>query len=188
MAYKYTYDELMAVSPECVVLMKKEYMYAAHYDAAKVLSYLMEYKLIVNREKKVTCAGPDKEKIIAVLSAHHVDYLVSEFGEITAKQSFVDNGFSKYLGVAKDLPIQEGPPVVTKPGTINKALIIPDGEKKETSVPEWLRPGLAVQNRAFGVGIVESVENKRIQVSFPEVGLKTFVWPNAFERGFLETI
>ena len=185
---KLTYDELTAVSPEFVVLMKKEYMYVAYYNCAKILSYIMDYKLFENKDRKLTSAGPDKEKIIAALSTHHVNFLISEFGEITERRSFEDNNFGKYLELGKDLTVQGHVSVMRNDAGPGRALITPGVKKEDPPVPDWLQSGLLVQNRRFGIGIVDTVENKRIKVQFPEVGEKTFVWPGAFDQSFLECV
>lgn len=101
----FTYKELYALFPEDVILMTKDYMYQAKDNGAKVLSYLMEYKLMRRKDGTYTCAGPDKDKIKSVLEAHHVNYLISEYGEITARKSFADNGFAKWLALAEDTPV-----------------------------------------------------------------------------------
>ena len=77
---KLTYDELYCLYHNYVVLMLKTFMYTAYDDSARILSYLMDYKLCDTLDG-LYCAGPDKEKISSVLSAHHVNHIISEFGE-----------------------------------------------------------------------------------------------------------
>ena len=102
---KYTYKQLYALFPEYIILMTDHFMYQAKDNGAKVMSYLLEYKLMRKKDGTFICAGPDKEKIASVFKAHHVNYLISEFGEITAKVSFADNCFQKFLSLAQDTPL-----------------------------------------------------------------------------------
>lgn len=72
--------------------MLKQFMFYAYDDSAKILSWLMGYKLYDSNHGPAA-AGPDKEKIIAALSTNHINFIVSEFGEITAKKTFKDNKY-----------------------------------------------------------------------------------------------
>ncbi len=48
-----------------------------------------------------------------------------------------------------------------------------------------IKPGAYVRHRLFGVGRIESIEERRIVVSFPG-GKKVFEFPTAFKMGFLK--
>ena len=179
-----TYETLYKTYPDYVVLMTRKFMYEAKHNCARVLSYLMGYKLTQDKEGTILCAGPDKDKIVAVLKAHHVNYLISEIGKITEESEYTDNGFKKYLALGQKIPVEPMPPVTRTDYGPGKAMVSPTPEK-EKPVPEWLQDGLAVQHKTFGVGIVEAVVDKKIRVNFPDVGQKTFVWPEAFDKQFL---
>ncbi len=99
---KLTYDELYCLYHNYVVLMLKTFMYTAYDDSARILSYLMDYKLCDTLDG-LYCAGPDKEKISSVLSSHHVNHIISEYGEITKMSSYEDNRYEMYLGLGKNI-------------------------------------------------------------------------------------
>lgn len=185
MKHGLTYKQLYSLHPDTVVLMTKYYMFEAKDNGARVLSYLMGYKLMQEKDGTLTCAGPDKEKILAVLTAHHVNYLVSEFGEITAKAVYEDNGFSRYFSLTKELPIDSMISVSRNDAGPGKALASPAVKAEADPIPEWLIPGLPVRSKAFGSGVVAAVSDGRITVCFSENVKKVFVWPDAFDKGFL---
>lgn len=190
MQHGLTYKQLCLLNPDAVVLMTKLFMYEAKNNSARILSYLLGYKLMQNKDGTVICAGPDKDKIVAVLQAHHVNYLISEFGEITANETYKDNGFGKYLSIAQDLPVEPVVPVTKNDKGPGKALVSPETlvSPEKVSMPDWLRPGASVYSRAFGKGIIVAVTEERLTVNFPEAGEKKFVWPDAFNNGYLTKI
>ena len=187
MKHGLTYKQLYSLHPDTVVLMTKYYMFEAKDNGARVLSYLMGYKLMEDKDGTLSCAGPDKDKILSVLQAHHVNYIDSEFGELTSKASFDDNGFSKYLTLTKELPIDSMISVTRTNAGPGKALVTPGGKAEAVPIPEWLIPGLPVRSKAFGSGVVVAVADGRITVCFSEDVTKVFVWPEAFDKGFLTT-
>ena len=171
--------------PNYVVLMTHRFMYEARDNCARVLSYLMNYKLVESQDGTLTSAGPDKDKIVACLKAHHINYLISEYGEVTSRVAYEDNGYGKYLAVAEKLSPAMLPPVTKTDAGPGKALITPGAKKEEAPIPEWLKPGLKVGSKAFGYGTVDALDKMKIIISFPDVGKKTFIWPDAFDMGFL---
>ena len=185
MKHGMTYKQLYSLYPDTVVLMSKQYMYEAKDNGARVLGYLMGYKLTQDKEGSVCCAGPDKEKILSVLQSHHINYLVSEFGELTAKASYDDNGFIKYFSLAQNLSVEPLAPVSKKDAGPGKALIVPIKKPGKAAVPDWLKTGLSVFSKVYGSGEIVAVADGRITICFPEVGNKVFVWPDAFDGGFL---
>ena len=187
MKHGLTYKQLYSLHPDTVVLMTKYYMFEAKDNGARVLSYLMGYKLMEDKDGTLSCAGPDKDKILSVLQAHHVNYIVSEFGELTEKAVYEDNGFSRYLTLTKELPIDSMISVTRTNAGPGKALVTPVGEAEAVPIPEWLIPGLPVRSKAFGSGVVVAVADGRITVCFSEDVKKVFVWPEAFDKGFLTT-
>ena len=54
----------------------------------------------------------------------------------------------------------------------------------DTERPEWLKAGCPVFHKVFGQGTISSVNNNHFDVSF-EDETKTFVYPKAFDSGFL---
>ena len=187
MKHGLTYKQLYSLHPDTVVLMTKYYMFEAKDNGARVLSYLMGYKLTQDKDGSLSCAGPDKDKILGVLQAHHVNYIVSEFGELTSRASYEDNGFSKYLSLTQNLPVESMVSVTRNDSGPGKALISPGVKPEAEPVPDWLIPGLAVWSKAYGAGTVVAVADGRITVLFPENENKVFVWPDAFDKGFLST-
>ena len=181
-----TYKQLYALFPDYVVLMTNRYMYEAKDRCARVLSYLMDYKLTQNKDGTIICAGPDKDKMMAVLRAHHVNYIVSEFGKITVKESFSDNGFEKYKELSAQLPVQTVSSVTKNDSEPGKALIIPPLKTKNTVIPEWLKIGAQVQHKKFGIGNVTSIVEKTVTVQFSgDAGMKNFILPDAIENHYI---
>jgi len=179
-----TYDELYWTYKGWVVLILKQYMYKAYDESARVLSFITDYKLYESKNG-ITAAGPDKEKIMKLLSAHHVNYVISEYGEITEMRSFEDNRFYHYLTPSQNIPVE--------------AFNVADNEEEEKTVfqsavpqiivpPEWLKPGLVVSHKKYGVGVVCSISagsSVSFSVQFSNDGEKIFLFPDAFDKGFL---
>lgn len=182
----YTYKQLYAMFPDYVVLMTNRYMYEAKDRCARVLSYLMEYKLTQNKDGTLICAGPDKDKMIAVLRAHHINYVVSEFGKVTAKESYFDNEFDKYKALSANLPVQTMQPVTRNDSGPGKALVEPEIKREAAIDAAWLKDGVEVYHNKYGVGTVTSVVGHNLVVFFPtEDAEKKFVLPEALEKGYI---
>ncbi len=182
-----TYDELYFKYKGWVVLILKQFMYKAYDESARVLSSIMEYKLYESRDG-ICSAGPDKDKIMKMLSAFHVNYVIAEYGEITDMRSFPDNRFSKVLASSWNIPVTV-PDYDDDPPVDNPPVVAPPVPKRPT-VPEWLMPGLEVTHKIFGKGNVNSVnagEFIAFSVLFSDEKEKKFVYPDAFEKGFLRT-
>lgn len=186
-----SYNELYWKYKNCVVLILKQFMYKGYDESARVLSYLLEYKLYESNDG-IACAGPDKEKIMNVLSAHHVNYIISEFGEITEEQSFEDNRFGIYLLASNDIVIEPYIPSDTKNSKKHPQGHSPappqPGPSEEIEMPEWLAPGLVVTHKIFGEGTIKIVGNSSFSVEFRNEGEKKFTYPFAFEKGFLRRV
>lgn len=177
-----TYNELYFLYHEYVVLMLKTYMYTAYDDSARVLSYLMEYKLVDGNDG-LYCAGPDKEKISKVLSAHHVNHVISEKGEITKIARFDDNHYETYLELGR------GSSTAVVPSTANKSSAAPAPIKEPhmpppVVIPDWVSVGSHVMHKTFGRGFITSVTDKRFSISFDSGEIKTFVIPDSL--GFFQ--
>ncbi len=179
-----TYDELYFMYRGWVVLILKQFMYKGYDESARVLSSIMEYKLYESRDG-LTSAGPDKDKIMRYLSANHINYVIAEFGEITEIHSFPDNRFYQYLAAARDIPVER---VVPENIVEEEDNTVPEQTVPERPVPpEWLKPGLQVRHKAFGVGSVCSISigtYLSFSVRFREEE-KKFLYPDAFEKGHL---
>ena len=173
-----TYNELYFLYHEYVVLMLKTYMYTAYDDSARVLSYLMDYKLVDGHDG-LYCAGPDKEKISKVLSDHHVNHVISEYGKITKIACFDDNHYETYFELGK------GSSAVVMPSTANKATAGPTPIKETyvqppVIIPDWLYVGCRIIHKILGCGVITSVADKRFSASFDSGETKTFVNPDSF--------
>ncbi len=87
-------------------------------------------------------------------------------------------------------PVKNESPSENKeePAKINTNEIHPN--KGQNMIPpsggfQRIKPGAYVRHRLFGVGRIESIEGRRIVVSFPG-GKKVFEFPTAFKMGFLK--
>ena len=154
-----------------------------------MLSYLLEYKLYESNDG-IASAGPDKEKIMNVLSAHHVNYIISEFGEITEEKSFEDNRFRIYLESSKDLVIEPQEPLAMKgPYKEPQGHSSPPPQSSipmKVELPEWLVTGLVVLHKTYGEGTIMSFDDSSFSIEFVNGGEKKFKYPHAFENGFLK--
>ena len=182
-----TYKELYSMFPDYVILMTRLYMYESKDRCAKVLSYLMDYKITQRKDGTLICAGPNKQKMVDVLKAHHINYLISEFGEITMKESFEDNGFKTYLRLSEQKNNQIMNQVQSDDNCSDKASIMSDLKKKIVLIPDWLQVGEKVYHDKYGVGVVISNTDERIHVQFPDVDPKIFVLKDVINVGFLKT-
>ena len=179
-----TYDELSWKYKGWVVLILKQFMYKAYDESARVLSFITDYKLYESTNG-IAAAGPDKEKIMKLLSAHHVNYVISEYGEITEMRSFEDNRFYKYLTPSMSIPVESSNVEEIED---DEKTSPPPPESKKIVPPGWLKPGLAVSHKKFGPGVVCSISvgsSVSFSVQFPNEGEKKFLFPDAFDRGFL---
>lgn len=186
MAYKRTsYDELYWQYKGYVVLMLRKYMYIGYDESAKVLSYLLEYKLY-ETDKGIAAAGPDKDKIMRVLASHHVNYVISEFGFVEEIRSFEDNCFYKYLALASGKK-------EINPETDSVPVRIDDESEQdlqpevpiEPESPEWFKKGCRVSHLRYGDGEIINIDNKIFTVLFEDKQEKKFIFPDAFDKGFL---
>ena len=174
---KLTYDELYFLYRNYVVLMLKTFMYTAYDDSARILSYLMDYKLCDTLDG-LYCAGPNKEKISSVLSAHHVNHIISEFGEITKMSTYEDNRYDMYLGLGKNIePGVAKPAENTVPTANNKVKQSP--EPVVFTAPEWFCVGERVIHKTFGRGMIQSITDKRFSVRFDSGENKDFIIPDS---------
>lgn len=155
-----TYDELYWTYQETVVLMLKQYMYVAYDDSAKVLSFVMDYKLYESNEGLTAC-GPDIDKIIGVLKHHHIDYVVSEFGEITYFERFQNNNFEKYRKLGDTIPVSP----TEDDGTIHV--------------------GARVEHIKFGIGVITELTEDLVTVKFVGNDKRSFGYPAAFDNNKL---
>ena len=185
MAYKRTsYDELYWQYKGYVVLMLRKFMYIGYDESARVLSYLLEYKLFES-DKGIAAAGPDKDKIMRVLTAHHVNYVISEFGFVQEIRSFEDNCFYKYLALAsgkkENQPETDSVPVWKddEPGQNDET----DGIQLER--PQWFKNGCRVTHNTYGSGEITKIGSDTFTVCFESEQEKNLIFPDAFENGFL---
>lgn len=181
-----TYDELYWMYKGWVVLIHKQFMYKAYDDSARVLSFITDYKLYDSPDG-VSAAGPDKDKIMRLLSAHHVNYVISEYGEITEMRSFPDNRFYQYLPASQSIAVE----VSCHEDVKDERVVEPPPLKATVVVPEWLKPGFPVFHKIYGNGLISSISEGQF-VSFTAIFAgneeKKFLFPDAFEKGFLERI
>ena len=180
-----TYDELYWMYKGWVVLILKQFMYKAYDDSARVLSFITDYKLY-DSSNGISAAGPDKDKIMKLLSAHHVNYVISEYGEITEMRSFPDNRFYQYLPASRDIPVEMSCHEEVRDETKDEPapIVIP-------VAPDWLKPGFPVLHKKYGNGIVSSLSKGQFisfTVLFSDDEEKKFLFPDAFDKGYLETI
>ena len=179
-----TYDELYWKYKGWVVLILKQFMYKAYDESARVLSFITDYKLYESIHG-IAAAGPDKEKIMKLLSAHHVNYVISEYGEITEMRSFDDNRFYQYLTPSLSIPVESSN---VEENEDDEKTSSPPPESKKIVPPEWLKPSLVVTHKKFGTGVVSSIsvgQSVSFSVQFPDEGEKKFLFPDAFDKGFL---
>ena len=144
-----TYNELYSEYKGHVVLIRKQYMYVAYNESARVLSYLLDYKLYETNEGLTAC-GPDKDKIIYFMNKYHVNYVISEFGKITDYQSFSDNTFYDCLNCSSDF-IKEHTEIAHEPVPVKT-------QESIMAVPSWLTEGLIVSHKSFGLGKVKTIK------------------------------
>ena len=181
-----TYDELYWTYKGWVVLILKQFMYKAYDESARVLSFITDYKLYESKNG-ISAAGPDKEKIMKLLSAHHVNYVISEYGEITEMRSFPDNRFYQYLTTAQSIPVEASQIIED---TDDEKTVEQPAPKTEPAPPEWLKPGFLVRHKKYGNGAISSISVAKFisfTVVFPDIGEKKFLYPDSFEKGHLET-
>ena len=174
---KLTYDELYSLYRNYVVLMLKTFMYTAYDDSARILSYLMDYKLCDTLDG-LYCAGPDKEKISSVLSAHHVNHIISEFGEITKMSTYEDNRYEMYLGLDKNIEPRVAKPAENTIPTVDTT-VKPSTEPVVFTAPEWLCVGKRVIHKAFGRGVILTVTGKKFTIQFDSGENKGFIVPDS---------
>jgi len=185
------YDDLYWKYKGCVVLMLKKYMYVAYDESARVLNYLLEYKLFESFNGLTAC-GPDKDKIKRILSAHHVNFVISELGKISESNSFEDNCFYKYLALAnKKTDAKDVNPIVIQPHEATLSTqIAPTNQSITLNIPDWLTEGVFVSHKEYGSGIVKQIKinstNIVIIVVFGNLPQKCFLYPDAFAKGILE--
>lgn len=74
---------------------------------------------------------------------------------------------------------EKAKPVVSSP-----AYTTPKEVKPETVLVP-LKKGELIKHKSFGEGVVKSSDGKYVKIEFKNVGEKTFVNPDAFEKGFL---
>lgn len=165
-----TYNEAYFSHPSFVVLIYKEYMFHAYDDSARVLSHILEYKLYYREEhgeRKLTACGPDKEKIMRVLNAHNVNYLILEYGEITEERHFSENRFEHYLSEVKGLPIEEMVShAITHHAAPAQSKVFAQPQHP-TSVPDWIKVGVKVYHNIYGKGeILKIFPAGSVQVKF----------------------
>lgn len=178
-----TYDELYRRYPGYVVLILKQFMYKGYDESARVLSFIMGYKLYESR-LGIAAAGPDKEKIMRYLADYHVNYVISEYGEKTEIRSFEDNRFSRYLSYSQNLPISEEPQEDAPEPVPAKA----PSKPARIPCPVWLAPGLRVVHKQYRAGTVSTVNDgdfTSFTVSFDSSEVKKFSFPQAFAQRFL---
>ena len=180
-----TYDELYFLYRDHVVLMLKQYMFYAYDDSARVLSTLLGYKLYESASGPAA-AGPDKEKIMQVLEENQVNYVISEFGKITEQRSFKNNNYSRILESAKSNRVF--PPEMNKPLKATTVTAITTKEPEPVIIPGWFIIGLKVKHDTFGEGEITSIKEKVFTVLFSGGAEKRFVFPSAFDGGFLSRI
>ena len=185
-----TYDELYWQYRGYVVLILKQFMYKGYDESARVLSFILGYKLYESHDG-LAAAGPDKDKIMRYLKAYNVNYVILEYGKISEICSFPDNQFNRYLSMAQCLPVSDydydNEYELDKPEKEQKS--ISDQEQSRViCCPAWLVPGLAVAHKYFGVGEVKTVDEDQFvlfTVSFGKKGDRRFQFPEAFAKGYL---
>ena len=165
--------------------MLRKFMYIGYDESARVLSYLLEYKLFES-DKGIAAAGPDKDKIMRVLTAHHVNYVISEFGFVQEIRSFEDNCFYKYLALASGKK-ENQPETESVPDEKDD-----ESEEDETpevpippKSPEWFIKGCRVVHLRYGSGEIINIGSDTFTVCFESEQEKKFIFPDAFENGFL---
>ena len=174
---KLTYDELYFLYRNYVVLMLKTFMYTAYDDSARIISYLMDYKLCDTLDG-LYCAGPDKEKISSVLSAHHVNHIISEYGEITKMSTYEDNRYEMYLGLGKNIEPNVAKPAENNIPTVN-ITVKQSAEPVVFTAPEWICVGERVVHKAFGRGLIKSVAGNKFSIQFNSGDNKDFIIPDS---------
>jgi len=179
-----TYDELYWLYRGYVVLILKQFMYKGYDESARVLSFILGYKLYES-QNGIAAAGPDKEKIMRYFEDYHVNYVISEYGEITECRSFQDNQFERYLSYSQDLPISR-----EKLSGKDEKEMLASSPAKATRIacPTWPAPGLCVVHNKYGKGTVSTVSDGDytvFTVNFDSAGDKKFSFPSAFVQGFL---
>ena len=163
-------------------------MYVGYDDSARVLSYLLGYKLYDTFEG-IAASGPDKEKIMGVLSTHHVNYVISEYGSITEFRTFEDNRFNTYMKLASEIKPShpEFPTIKERPS--KEVQPVPQVQQPiPIQTPEWFVIGLKVVHSAFGNGEITEINNNVFTVEFESEDKKRFVFPSAFDNGFIKKL
>ena len=99
-----TYQEASEQYPGFVVIVPHFYMFRTFDDNARVLSYLIESKLLSTKDGLLT-ASSNIDDILSTLNDHHVNYIYLSGGEIVDSNTFKDNAYYRYLELGKTLPL-----------------------------------------------------------------------------------
>ena len=87
------YRKFEELYPRHVVVMKEGYFYSVHNASAKVLNYVLDYKLVDDYWGRVTTGGPDPEKIAGALRDNGFSYIIVE-GDVIAEEYNGRDSFS----------------------------------------------------------------------------------------------
>lgn len=92
------YFELVNHYPKTVVLDKVGYMYTTRGEAAYVLGYIMDYKIIKSQKNNIPITGgPALEKITDMLDEKEINYIVVESNKIIIIKEFDKNHFDDFV-------------------------------------------------------------------------------------------
>ena len=75
---KPTYRDYEKQFPEYIILQKEGFMYTAHGPSAEAFGYAMDYKVVESDDGRAFTGGPDVTKIVRVLKAADLSFLVIE--------------------------------------------------------------------------------------------------------------
>lgn len=96
------HDRLIKTYPDTLILRLVGRFFTAYEDSARVLSVLMGYKIrkiTVNAMPKTNFPADDTlDKVVRILDAEHVNYVVFEKENVIANADFPDNGYRRVLG------------------------------------------------------------------------------------------
>ena len=103
---------------------------------------------------------------------HHKHFGIGTVTSLSRDKITAKFGFAEKIFIYPDTFESE---LLTKP-------IVQETPKQ--AGPEWAEAGVAVQHKAFGNGVIESITNDYMSVKFDRFS-KTFVYPDAFTKGYL---
>ena len=99
------YEDLEKEYPDTFILQLRGMFYNAFGDGARVLSYLMDYKLKLHDSGLLKAGFPSDSlnKVCGVLKQNHINYVVLDNSKVVSKCFFDDNQYASCLKSCPDV-------------------------------------------------------------------------------------